>query len=617
MEILDAIWARSIAPEPDLEPWEWLERNVRNIPYSPVPGGFDSSHDPGIRHAINAICDPAIPLVVLKVAVQKFKTLALELSLAWAIRNDPGPSMFLQDKDGNAKDEMQMRLRPLFENTDGVRELIPTGFDKDKAKNTSILFRNGMPLWVLGAGNPRNLQRRSLRRVFLDECWQYPKDRNAIAEASARVTAFGYLGKVVAASQGSEEGDEFDKLWKTTTQAHPHVQCPECGHSQRMDFFKGMEFDPVRDDDGNYNFQAIAPTVHYECCKCQAEWPDLDETRRDLNKTKVYIPENLNAPSNRVGITDNAMTSMSWAQLVEEYLRAKVVSWAGDIGPLKVFYQKRLALAWGEQGTEDFSITVQGSGYLVADAEAWEDEGIISMRTGKLIVAKGPLNDRPGFVRFRSLSVDVQRDCFYFTLRSWSHDGRSRLLSAGKIISYVDIDALQIRYNVVANMVFIDAGNQPNAEVYPEAAKRGWTCLRGDQKQTFQHLIRDKPGERAKTVHRYYSPVRKVPLGQGKLAKVYHWSNLNCKDILARMLRMPERWGIPDDIEEHFKGFTDAMNSERRTKKNGKWIWTQIGQRPNHLWDCEAQQVAVGCMCKVLGSEVEESETGDTVNSDE
>lgn len=603
MKTLDEIWSRSIRPEPDLKPWEWCERNVRNIPYSPLPGGFDSSHDPGIREAMEAICDPSVPLVVLKCAVQKWKTLALELSIAWCVKNDPGPTMFLQDQDANAKDEMKTRLKPLFENVAGVRELVPVGIDKDNATTSQVIFRNGMPLWVLGAANPRNLQRRSLRRVFLDECWLYPKDRNCISEARARTTAFGYLGKTVAASQGSEEGDEFDALWKTTDQREWAVVCPECDYRQPLNW-KQIQFESIRDDDGNYNYQAIGETVHYECAKCSAHWPDLDETRRDLNATGRFIPTNPNAAPGRVGLTANALSSMSWAAMVEEYLRAKVTSWSGDIGPLKVFYQKRLALAWGEQGGEDFSIEVTGSGYKLSDQEPWEDEGSITMRGGALRVASGPPADRPGFVRFRSLTVDVQRESFWAVARSWSHDGRSRLLWAGKLISYDDIDALQSRLGIHCNLVFLDSGNQPFAEVYPEAAKRGWTCLRGDQRLTFPH----KDKETGKRVDRYYATVRKVPLGKNAVARVYHWSNLNCKDILARMLRMPDRWQTPDDITDHCKDYLDQMNAERRTKKNGKWTWTGIGKRANHLWDCEAMQVVVGLMTKVIGGEVETSD---------
>jgi len=45
------------------------------------------------------------------------------------------------------------------------------------------------------------------------------------------------------------------------------------------------------------------------------------------------------------------------------------------------------------------------------------------------------------------------------------------------------------------------------------------------------------------------------------------------------------------------------MESEHRTKEKGKWIWLQIGSRPNHYFDCEAMQIAAATMLKLIGRE--------------
>ena len=73
------------------------------------------------------------------------------------------------------------------------------------SKNT-IHFRNGMTLWVLGAHNKTNLQRRSIRWLVGDETWRWPEGH--MAEAEARVTAFGWLGKCLFMSQGGEDDDD-------------------------------------------------------------------------------------------------------------------------------------------------------------------------------------------------------------------------------------------------------------------------------------------------------------------------------------------------------------------------------------------------------------------------
>ncbi len=76
-------------------------------------------------------------------------------------------------------------------------------------------------------------------------------------------------------------------------------------------------------------------------------------------------------------------------------------------------------------------------------------------------------------------------------------------------------------------------------------------------------------------------------------------------DTLARLRRNqdPERgatWEVPDDIDDEYLA---QMESEQRVKDGGKWLWKQIGKRPNHYLDCEAMQAAAATMLKLIGRE--------------
>ena len=57
---------------------------------------------------------------------------------------------------------------------------------------------------------------------------------------------------------------------------------------------------------------------------------------------------------------------------------------------------------------------------------------------------------------------------------------------------------------------------------------------------------------------------------------------------------------MPDDIDDDYLA---QMESEIRVKDNGKWRWKQVGDRPNHYWDCEAMQVVAAAMLKIVGRE--------------
>lgn len=580
---------------------------MTDIPYSPIPGGFDSSMVPAARAIMEALEDVRCPLVVLCLAVQTCKSLSLELQIAaWTVR-DPGPTMLVLPQAAEAADEMTMRLRPLLEAIPPVAQLIPTGADKDLAKKTSILFRNGQSLWVLGS-HPRNLQRRSLRRVLIDEAWQF--DPGRIGEAIARTTAFGYLGKVVLASQGSDPDHDFARYWDSTDQRDWTFACPECGFRQPYQWDQ-IKFESVKDDRGDYDFDAIAETVGLECVSCHHVFDDTDETRRDLNRTGEFVAMNPSAPSGKVGFHLNALATMSWAALVEEYLTAKVASWRGDFGPLQQFHMKRLAGFFGEAADEDFQIEIEGSGYQTNDLAEWQDdpdewdEGAISMIGGSLRIVRGPASTRgQAFQRLRFFTVDVQRDHFWGVIRSYTPDGRSRLIWAGKILSWEEIEHLGRKFEIHRNLTFIDCGDQPFADVYPNAARFGFTCLRGDKRLTFGHREGRKKGA---LVQRYYSPVRWVTLGDGtsKKIRVHHFSALNCRDVLARLMKMPDRWQLPDNLAKLCPEYEEQLSSQRRVKnRNGNWIWKTVGKRGEHLADCETMQIVAGLMVKILGAEV-------------
>ena len=119
----------------------------------------------------------------------------------------------------------------------------------------------------------------------------------------------------------------------------------------------------------------------------------------------------------------------------------------------------------------------------------------------------------------------------------------------------------------------------------------------GDNRPTFAH----KAGVRK--VQRFYPPVRKVYVASGLVCRMHYWSNLNLKDTLARLRRNQDdspAWEIPEDIPEEY---LLHMESEHRVKKGDKWMWMQIGKRPNHLFDSECMQVVGATMLKIIGRE--------------
>ena len=320
-----------------------------------------------------------------------------------------------------------------------------------------------------------------------------------------------------------------------------------------------------------------------------------------LNATGRYVRTNLNAVAENVGFHWNALCAMSWGRLAELYLRGKAAARKGDIEPLKQFYQKRLALPWRDY-LEDFKIEITPSGYRLG--ETWDEEAGVD-KQGRIVPA--PYEPAQVATLLRILTVDCQMDHFFLVARSWSAEGSSRLLWHERVPTWEEVEAVQARFNIHHGLVFVDAG-YATYDVYRECARRGWTALMGDRRATYVHRLKD-----GKSVHRFYSPRRKVVLGKGQGCSVFYWSNLNIKDMLARLRRNQEHgpgWEIAEDADDDY---LTQLESEHRVRKGGKWLWERIGKRPNHYLDCEAMQVAAAVMLKLVGREstAKPGETGE------
>lgn len=585
---LSSILMDAWTPADRREPWRWCEDHIKSIPYSPLPGPFRSENSPWIREVMEAIVDPKIRLVSIIAAVQSSKTTSPELTLCYIIANLPGPCLWLDQTDEDAKDESESRLQKLFESCEPVKKLFPK--NKNKQRNCTIHFSNGMTLWLLGAYNKTNLQRRSIRWLFGDETWRWPVGH--IAEAEARTTAFGWLGKCVFMSQGGEENDDTHRKFETTDMREWHYKCPKCGKYIPYKWENVEWDDDCKDENGEYDFSKINHSTALKCPECGEYFEDTDRMRRILNKDGKFIALNPNASKENVGFHWNALASMSWGKLAELYLRAKIAARKGDSSLLQQFYQKRLALAWREFA-EDYRLEIASGSYNSGDV--WDEEAGFN-KLGEIIAP--PFAENEVIAPLRIMSVDVQMNCFYLVVRAWSINGSSRLLWHEKVLTWEDIEEIQKRFKILDNLVFVDSGYN-SFEVYKHCGERNWIALMGDNRANFFHRLPN-----GKTVLRFYSPVKHIFISRYVKCRMHFWSNLNVKDTLARIRRNQNpsdgaTWEVPTDISEEY---LKQMESEHRIKKGNSWIWEQIGNRPNHYLDCEAMNCAGALMLKIVGN---------------
>ena len=570
---LEARLRRVFQPDDGGDIVSWLQKNVRQIPFSPMPSGFQVQETPWLIEPLRAYVDPEVRLCVTIAPIQSGKSLAAELLSCYIIARQPSPTLYLNDTNDNATDWMQNRLRILWQNCPPVAAKLPKGDGDSKA---STVQTDEMTFWCLGAFNEKNLQRRSIRWLVADETWLYPKGH--LAEASARVTSFGWLGKRVFMSQGSFQGDETEEVWLTTDRRVWSFACPSCGHRQPWSFDQLRLPVNAIAADGEYDFNAVRSGTVYECEGCKHQFKDTKGSRDEMNAKGFYAISNPLAAKENVGFTWEAVCARSWGSIAEMHLRAKTINdVAGDASPLRIFTQKQRARFWSD--IPDGFDTIQAVGEY-KQGEDWAEGLLIDPKTRRTHLDK-TMTDQ---IKCRFMTVDVQRNGFYCLVRSWGAQMESRLFRWKFVSTWEDVVGMARSCGVHPALVYVDCGDQFD-DVIRQCGINKWTALRGDARYDFVWRMQTPKGFKA--VSKTYAPARIINAGTGGV-RVHHFSNLALKDQLSR-LRRNGKHTVPHDVSQDY---LDQMESEVRAMGNtGKPEWRRIGKRANHLWDCEVMQL--------------------------
>ena len=311
-------------------------------------------------------------------------------------------------------------------------------------------------------------------------------------------------------------------------------------------------------------------SLSVRCPNCKAQMRDLYPDRRKACLDGEWKHNNPNAASNTWSGTWTALIVpwISFASIVEEFLAAKKALDMGVVDPLKTFITETLGLSWEEQETaaDDFT---EPTNYN--PNEPWEKE------------------------HFRFMTVDVQRDHFWFVVRSWAIDGDSRLLDEGMVRFKEDLEDRQRKWDISHSNVIVDAGYDDDANfVFQMCADRGWTAYRGDDRKSFRHRLDD-----GTVVLRPYSPEMSWDPGMGRSSqgliqvRLFYWSNPTIKDVTFRLKTgKGAKWEVYSTVSIEYRNQMCSESKRRLRTKSGKTIvkWERIGRRPNHLWDCENMQ---------------------------
>lgn len=340
-ELYLSAYQRGLQPDPELWIDEWADQYMR-IPRetgAAEPGPYRTDRTPYAREPMRCLSpDHPARRVVTKVASQLMKT---QIALNWiggCIHMAPANILMLLPSLGLAK-RVSGRLSKTIEATPVLRERVASPRSRDARNTIDTKEFDGGTLYATTAGSAANLAELSARYVYGDEVDRWDADvddeGDPIDLAETRGSTFGRNAKFYFSSSPTIKGaSRIDDLFDQSDQRYYYVPCPHCGEMQTLAWENLKYSDDYR-------------SVQYLCCHCGCL---IDEHHKGRMLAAGKWIAHAEGDGETVGFTLNALYAplgwVSWLSLARQYDKAKAAQDKGDLEPMQVFYNTRLALVW-------------------------------------------------------------------------------------------------------------------------------------------------------------------------------------------------------------------------------------------------------------------------------
>jgi hypothetical protein len=576
---------------PDMTVTAWCEQHLElTALQADQTGPYSTSLTPYVREVLECVRDPEVEEVVLCWGAQTAKTMTLMSIICWLLVNLPRPVLWVMPNKDLAQSFSENRLRPLI---GSCAPLISTKTrDRHRWKKTEMAFDRAV-LNLVGSNSPANLASRPAGCLVMDETDKFAeandREANALELAELRTRTFASPKLFKTSTPSTAEGP----IWQAFLRGDQRrfaMPCPNCAGLviPVMDPAKsalkrtGMEAPLKWDKDAKgpdgWDFAQVAQSAHLECPHCKGQiW---DRSKTAMLRAGKWVVTNPIAPA---GVRSYHLPSFTapwvktqWGRLAVEFLKATV-----SLEGLKGFITGTLA---------------------EPDLLQWEGGG--AQRTER-IIANGQAEPLTSTALI--LTADKQLDHLWWLIREWAPGGNSRLVAWGRCGTEDDLEVIRGKYGVAADLTGIDSGHE-SSTVLRECLRFGWFALRGEDRKSWPEHHPD-----GRMIERPYRIRLADPLigldGQGtRTVTELRFAGPTLKDILARLRRpdrSPVRWEVPEELatDEYWRHLDGEYKARKFNARTGRvyYEWTLRSRHwPNHLLDCEVEQIAVALKVGIL-----------------
>jgi len=418
LQKLEADMASMWEPKERTDPLTWAEREIVLDPrFSPRPGRFSCDFTPYLRQLHHWFGDRSIRQITFVKSAQIGGTTLLANLIQYAVGEDPGPVLYVTSTAENAKSWSERELIPRIRSCAALRPVMPD--DPDLFKKTEMQFKT-CTLKLVGSNSEANLASRPTRYLFCDEVDKWPDasatEAPSLELAMARTNFYRTICKRVLASTPTVETGAIWSQFLAGSQHRYHVECPECGEWQHLEFEQVKWSDELRGSSGAWDLDGVADSACYQCRECGELWPQ--ELQRELVARGRWIAGNLSAPRDHISCHISALYSpqMTWGELA------------------KLFLQKSNTPG----GLHDFRNTYEGLPFENRAASVKED-AILDLRGGYRLREIPEVITEDDSPVILTICADPGEKQTHWSVEARNQDGESWVMDYGTVLSVEDL----------------------------------------------------------------------------------------------------------------------------------------------------------------------------------
>ena len=452
-----------LRPEAQLTVSEWADNfRLLSSKASAEPGPWRTSRTPYLQEPMDCLSTGStVQRVVMMFAAQTGKTEAGSNWLGYVIDHAPGPMLCVQPTVEMAKRLSKQRLESMISETPCLSQKIAPARSRDSGNTMfSKEFPGGMML-LTGANSATGLRSAPCRYIFADEIDAFPADVDGegdpVSLAEKRATTFARRKILLTSTPTIKDHSRIEAEYLLSDQRRFYVPCPKCSGMQ------WLKWPQMRWTDNDPS------TARYQCEHCGEQFEELHKPAMlRQGEWRATAPGDGRTAGFQLSGLYSPLGWFSWADMVEEFLRAKA-----DAPALKTWLNTRAAETW----EEDYASKVSADGLR----ERCEHFPMGVLPEGSVALTFG---------------IDVQDNRLAISGWAWGRDEEGWLVYHQEIFGdpsradlWKQVDEAVLREwehasgaKLRPDVVCVDSGGHFTAEVYQfarERARQGVIAIKG------------------------------------------------------------------------------------------------------------------------------------------